>query len=230
MNWLLIDDDPIWLAKIEQMIASNPSVEITKASSCQETIQLLNEHEPDLVLADIVLPDGFSFTVFPQTKRAYPVIFLTSFPSDSHLQEALSLENSSFLVKPFHELSLQAAIHLALRSVRLKVKPNKDPASGIWIRNRFNQKKLVSFDDIVFLKAEGNYTIIFEKDRKHSLKRSLRSIATGLDKRFVQTQKSYIVNAEYIDRIDMSRSTLFTVVGPLPVGRVYRKGLLTKIP
>ncbi len=57
---LIIDDDPVFLRLVEQVL-TRKGFEILQAASGQEGLRLLFAHRPDLVLLDVVMPgmDGW---------------------------------------------------------------------------------------------------------------------------------------------------------------------------
>lgn len=57
----------------------------------------------------------------------------------------------------------------------------------------------IRFEDIIFLKAQSNYTEVHTKERKHLFSKTLKAIAVQLPENlFCRVHKSYMVNAAYI--------------------------------
>ncbi|QMW04160.1 LytTR family transcriptional regulator DNA-binding domain-containing protein [Spirosoma foliorum] len=64
-------------------------------------------------------------------------------------------------------------------------------------------------------------------DQKYALKRSLRKVINELPEQFMQVQRAYMVNRNYIDYI---RNSMVEVRQHLiSIGRAYRKRVLTSI-
>jgi two-component system, LytTR family, response regulator LytT len=226
MNCLIIEDDLIWTIRLNQMLRHFfPESIIETTASCEQAKEFLAQKTFDLVVADIILPDGLSFELVDQTSRTYPIIFLTGVPESEYMNEAMSLPLTTFLVKPFHELTLKAAIETMMRLAGKDYKSDYTPIgkTDFFIKNQHNQQERVKLSEIVFLKAEGNYTIIHKKDRKYTVKQSLRQFMKQLDSRFVQIQKAYVVNKEYIDRISRVEKQVILGHYVLPIGRSFQQ-------
>lgn len=82
----------------------------TMTESVQETLEWLSEHpySYDLIFSDIRLADGLSFEVFKKIKVNTPVVFVTAY--DNHAIEAFKNNGIDYILKPFDEEELQAAL------------------------------------------------------------------------------------------------------------------------
>lgn len=71
----------------------------------------------DLILCDIMLPDGdgLTFSEFLQTEFSCPFIFLTALDSDDTQVKGLNLGASDYLIKPIKPEVLLARVKAALR-------------------------------------------------------------------------------------------------------------------
>lgn len=69
---------------------------------------LAQSPSPDLIIADIQLSDGLSITALKGLTVACPVIFLTAF--EEYWMEALEANGIDYLLKPFKQARLEAAI------------------------------------------------------------------------------------------------------------------------
>jgi len=80
-------------------------------------IQELAQHEIDLVLLDIMLPEINGYEVFQQISST-PTIFLTARSSLSDKVKGLTLGADDYLVKPFEMLELLARVDAVLRRTK----------------------------------------------------------------------------------------------------------------
>jgi DNA-binding LytR/AlgR family response regulator len=223
MNTLLIiEDDPVWQLKLQMMVDVFKPSQVIVVQSLEEASKFLSELIPDLVLCDVVLPDGFGFSLFRNQPRSFPVVFLTSHPEDHYLNEAFALQRTSFLIKPFHSLSLQSVIYSLLPKSPLE----RFVPKGIYVMGKFRKKVFVNYESIVSIEADGNYIHVHTTHRNYTMKHSLRKLIEELDVRFVQIQKAFIVNIHFINRIDLASSEVIANGRAIPLGRAYRQGLL----
>lgn len=80
-------------------------------------IHELTQHEIDLVLLDIMLPEINGYEVFQQISST-PTIFLTARSSLSDKVKGLTLGADDYLVKPFEMLELLARVDAVLRRTK----------------------------------------------------------------------------------------------------------------
>lgn len=86
-------------------------------ASGEAAITRAAELQPDLVLMDINLGgeiDGISAAKQIRTRQSTPVIYLTAFSNDRTLARARETDAFGFIVKPFQEKAVVAAIEMAL--------------------------------------------------------------------------------------------------------------------
>jgi PAS domain S-box-containing protein len=86
--------------------------------------------KPDLVLMDIVMPgrvDGIDAATKIRSELDIPIIFLTAFADDAHINRAKGADPFGYIVKPFHEEEVQASIEVALhkRSGEKRLRENE---------------------------------------------------------------------------------------------------------
>ncbi|MMZ59610.1 Alkaline phosphatase synthesis transcriptional regulatory protein PhoP [compost metagenome] len=84
-------------------------------------IHELAQHEVDLVLLDIMLPEIDGYEVFQQI-RGIPTIFLTARSNLSDKVRGLTLGADDYLVKPFEMLELLARVDAVLRRTKKESK------------------------------------------------------------------------------------------------------------
>ena len=81
--------------------------------------EALRDYSPDLVLLDIILPDGNGYEVFESLRGAglgveIPVVFLSGCREPSDKVRAFSLGADDYMVKPFEPLELRARVEARL--------------------------------------------------------------------------------------------------------------------
>src|SRR5215469_13218580 len=87
-----VDDHPLMREGIAMLVNSQPGMLIgAQASNGQEAIQRFREHEPDVTLMDLKLPDMSGIDAMIAIRAEFPkarIIILTTFESDSESQRA----------------------------------------------------------------------------------------------------------------------------------------------
>lgn len=162
MHFLIINNDSIWQFEIQMMLEEVPDVTMEVVKTYEAASLAITKTTPDLVLTEVVLPDGVSFNLFNNLSSTCPIIFFTEFPKDEHFQKAISFPSATFLVKPFHRFTLKGAIHCVTNKASFLPKAETIPLSenGIWVYDKYRQKILVPFKEIIYIEGEGNYVTI----------------------------------------------------------------------
>jgi DNA-binding NarL/FixJ family response regulator len=100
---LVVDDDALVRAGLTMLLAGAADVEIVgEAADGSEVEHAVAEHQPDVVLMDIRMPqmDGLAATEIVRASDHPPeVIVLTTFDTDDHVLSALRAGASGFLLK-----------------------------------------------------------------------------------------------------------------------------------
>lgn len=115
---LIVEDERIVAKDISKRLKNLGYIVVAAVSSGEEAIEKAGETRPDLVLMDIRLKgkiDGINASEQIRAEFNIPVIFLTAYADEKTLQRAKVTEPFGYIVKPFDERELYAAIEVALR-------------------------------------------------------------------------------------------------------------------
>jgi len=116
MNILLIDDDSR-LAELLEGYFIDFGFHLTSAETAQEGIKVLRSREFDLVLLDIMLPDGDGLDINKKirTFSDVPIIMLTARGADEDKIIGLEIGADDYVAKPFNPRELIARIKAVMR-------------------------------------------------------------------------------------------------------------------
>src|SRR6266852_9709930 len=100
---LSVDDHPLLRDGIAAIINSQPDMSlVSQASSGTEAIQQFREHQPDVTLMDLRLPDLSGIDAMIAIRAEFPearIIMLTTFEGDVEIQRALEAGARGYLLK-----------------------------------------------------------------------------------------------------------------------------------
>ena len=105
--------------------ASVDCVVVGEAENGQEGLALIREKQPDLIVTDIKMPVMYGLEMLRTLRDegcTAKVIFLTAYSDFAYAQSALKLGAADYLLKPFHDGELEAAVE------RLTARPAPEPA------------------------------------------------------------------------------------------------------
>ena len=115
---VVVDDERLITAQLEEQLTSMGYKVVGVGSSGEEAIKLAMELKPDLILMDIVMPngkiDGIKAAKKIKTEFDIPVIFITAYGGGKIINEVKDVEPFGFIIKPFQESELKVIIEMAL--------------------------------------------------------------------------------------------------------------------
>ncbi|MBU1065383.1 PAS domain S-box protein [bacterium] len=102
---------------MEEHLVSMGYEVLGSATSGEEAIDLARRLRPDIILMDIVMPgklDGIDASERIKAELNIPVIFLTAYADDKFVNRAKNTEPFGYILKPFQEKEIKAAIEIAI--------------------------------------------------------------------------------------------------------------------
>src|SRR4051812_42901334 len=113
---LLVEDEPAITTPLVEALASE-GFEAHVAASASESLELAERIKPDLVLLDLMLPDGSGFDVCRQLRAGsdVPIIMLTARGEEADRVVGLEMGADDYIVKPFSAREVVARIRAVLR-------------------------------------------------------------------------------------------------------------------
>jgi PAS domain S-box-containing protein len=116
-NKIMVVEDEVLIAlrlqkRLTEMGYDVPDV----VYSGEEAVEKARSFRPDLILMDIMIPgniDGITVAEIVKSELDIPVIFLTAFSEDNIIERAKKIEPFGYILKPFQDRELKAAIEVA---------------------------------------------------------------------------------------------------------------------
>lgn len=220
---ILIVEDELLIADNISRILKNAGYEsVLYVTNVSEAITIIENQYPQIVLTDIMLEGeqtGVDLGNLIHTQYKIPFVYITSHASPEMVARAKFTRPNAYLVKPFKKEDLLVALELALFNTNTE---SDDRVLQIKDGHAVAQ---IPHNDILWLEAEGNYTIIHCLNTKRRL---IRNVITDLHEQmdsrdFIRIHRSYVVNRKMISEYAPS----FVLVNgtKLPVGRTFREKL-----
>jgi DNA-binding response OmpR family regulator len=151
---LIVDDEPRFLKLLEANLSS-AGYEIIQASNGKIAIEKVSDHQPDLVLLDVMMPKMDGFQVLDRIRKfsSTPIIMLTARGEEENRVEGLNRGADDYLVKPFSATELIARVNAVLR----RAKNAMPEHSKIFIHNDlqidFAKAEVTLGSDVIMLSA-----------------------------------------------------------------------------
>lgn len=117
---VLIADDNEQNRELLDAYLADEGYEILMANDGKETMDVVAESQPDLILLDIMMPRMSGYEVCEQiksdpTNQAIPVLMVTALNEMGDIEKAVTAGCDDFLTKPVNQLELKTRVRSLLR-------------------------------------------------------------------------------------------------------------------
>lgn len=242
---LIAEDEPLLRQSLRRQLAALwPELAVVaEARNGREALEQFETLQPDICFLDVQMPGVSGVEAARRIGRRAHLVFVTAF--DSYAVEAFARGALDYLVKPV-EMERLADTVARLRE-RLRAAPpdteslleqlatqleRRSAAPLNWIRASVGQAlRLISVDDVDFLRADGKYTLVAWRDGDRPgealIRTPLKELLAQLDpQQFAQVHRSVVVNLRAVEQVtrnpnDTANIHLKHRTEVLPVSRSY---------
>lgn len=112
----IVEDEKELQDSLKALLESKGYDTVT-AASCSQAEDIMGDHQVDMYLLDVKLPDGSGFDICRNIRKTseVPVIFLTSCDDEESIVTGLDIGGDDYITKPFHTAELMSRISANLR-------------------------------------------------------------------------------------------------------------------
>jgi two-component system LytT family response regulator len=246
---VIADDEPLARQKLLILLDSEPQVEVVaECPNGRQTVAAIRSFQPDVLLLDIEMPDLNGFEVLSEipSDEMPQVIFTSAY--DQYAVRAFEAHALDYLLKPFDQDRLHAAIERAGAEIRKRrnqdltnrvlellseVKNGKRPVPEFDERLAIRTNGRVVFlnlEEIHWIEAAANYVRLNTVKDSYLLRETISRVSERLNpSQFVRIHRSMIVNVARIKELIPVNSGEYVVVlhsgKELSCSRGYRSNL-----
>ena len=228
INTLIIDDDPLWRDLLERFAKMNSLIHLVDSfDSALKAYAKVSEGEIDLLLLDVDMPELSGIDFVKSLERPPFVIFITA--HSKYALDSYDVSAVDYLVKPFtYDRFLKAIERVRERLlVKQRLKSSENPVieqDYFFIRVNQNYLRFL-YDDVLYMKAQENFTQIFTKDNSEMALVNIRNIEKQLlNDVFVRVHRSYLVNRKAITMLTKDHVLLINGL-EIPIGKQYKQNV-----
>jgi len=246
---IIADDERLARKKLRILLDSEPQVEVVaECPNGRQTVSAIRSFRPDILLLDIQMPDLNGFEVLGEiSSDEMPRVIFTS-AYDQYAIRAFETHALDYLLKPFDQDRLHAAIERASVEIRKSkeqefttrvlellssVKSEKRTAPEFEDRLAIRTNGRVVFlnlDEIHWVEAAANYVRLNTGKDSYLFRETISRVSERLNPaQFVRIHRSMIVNVRRIRELIPVNSGEYVVVlnngKELPCSRGYRANL-----
>jgi two-component system LytT family response regulator len=233
-----VGEEPAARRGLRLLLERDPEVEIVgEAESGSEAVARIRADRPDLVFLDVQMPEMNGFQVVAATQVLPPpaVVFVTAY--DRHALQAFEINAVDYLLKPYEDARLVAALDRAKGELRHRRDQALGPqltslltylqrggaatdgtAAEVVTSDRILLKSGGEFlflkaEEIDWIEAEGDYMKFHAGGRAHLLRETMARLEERLDsRRFIRIHRSTIVNIDRVRKLSPTFAGEYAVV------------------
>ena len=238
MRVLIVEDEFITQQLLQDALAEFGYEVSGTAMSADAALEVLERNDTDLAILDINIKGARTgIWVAEQIRERFhiPFLFLTAYVDESTMQTAIGTEPEAYLVKPFKDPELKAAIDVAMAKFR-KQQPAKEAEASedspisirdsLFVKDKYMYVKL-KVSDILHIQSDGNYLHIATRAKRHMVRSSLKDFVRSLPpEAFAQVHRRWVVNVDAID--GFSASNLQVGEDEIPLAPTYREDIASR--
>lgn len=224
--------------------------EVGEADSVQTGLAVIKEQNPDLVFLDIILQNENGFDILQQIDSIdFEIIFTTA--HNEYAIKAIRVSALDYLLKPLNIDELVQAVEKVREKMESQTAHKKNEPLINFIENQKTLNKsvhkigvptltgldFIQMEDIIYCRAEGNYTHITVKNKDIVVTRTLKEFEELLSEyNFLRIHRSYLINLNHIKKYNRTHqlrdaqgdggSVTLSNDLEVPVSREKRKALL----
>ncbi|MBR0612688.1 response regulator transcription factor [Bacillus safensis] len=126
---LMIDDEKEILELINTVLTREGIDRVITASTAREGLTKFHQEQPDLVILDIMLPDGEGYDICRQIRETshVPIIFLSAKGEETDKIVGLAIGGDDYITKPFSPKEVAYRVKAQLRRLSYLQSSQTDP-------------------------------------------------------------------------------------------------------
>lgn len=231
LRCLVVDDEAPAHAILKNYIGQLVALEfVGSAFNAIEATNLLHREKTDLIFLDINMPRMTGLDMLESLARR-PKVILTTAYSEFALE---SYEHGviDYLLKPIAFPRFLKAVNKIIEPPPQEITapltaPMDENNLFFWVKTDKGHFR-IAFSDLVFVQSFGNYVrLTLRSGETHLVMQTAKDFENQAPTQFVRIHKTYIINLDFLSRVDGGRAFLGKT--ELPIGAMFRKVFLRKL-
>lgn len=202
---IIVDDERLARKELRSLLAAFEEISVIgEAEDLSQTVELINNRNPNVVFLDIQLRNETGFDLLEKVKQDFKLIFVTAF--DEFAIRAFEINALDYLLKPVNPERLATAIKRLFKNKESKY---QHQFRQLEIDDRLfveiNERScFLQISEISHICASGDYSEVLMTDgRKFLIEKPLREWEERLpEKHFTRIHRSTIINLNKVEKIE----------------------------
>ncbi len=220
---IVVDDEPLAVSLLSSYVEKMSFLDLVFSTENPiEAMEFIQTKEADLIFLDIQMPEltGINFMKIVGDKLKY--ILTTAYAE--YALEGYEHNVIDYLLKPisfsrFEKSALKAQERFAI---------NQDSQNSYFFIKSSGQQHRINFSDILFIESIKDYVNIKTENQEFIVLDTLKSLGHQLPENFARVHKSFIINIDRIEKMDIKNVSLNQEI-KIPIGETYKSEFFLKL-
>lgn len=230
LKTILIDDEQLALNRLRRLLNQHTDTFtiLAEGHNGSEGLELIEEHQPDLIFLDIEMPLLNGFEVLAKVRVMPMVVFATAY--DQYAIRAFEENSVDYLLKPIENERLLKTIE-KIRSraelIQPEGKPNPYSENLMRLLEKMQPKQemfslsvksgdrilLIPLTEVSHFEAEDKYVFLNTLDaQQYLVSHTLSTLEEKLPPHFTRISRSALVNTHHISEIQRYFNSKYIIV------------------
>ncbi|WP_286812605.1 MULTISPECIES: LytR/AlgR family response regulator transcription factor [unclassified Maribacter] len=221
-TYTIIDSDAVSNLQLHAFLDEYGDFEcINTTNNPSDGLNDILKYSPDIVFINLNNDYASVFlmiTEIHQYMNQLPILIGIA-TTKNYAYDAIKNGFFDYWLQPFNEFDIRKSL------MKLQKRMPKENAPATLCLKSYNDFQYLDTNDILYLKADNNTTEFFMKDGTIiNAYKTLKTFENTLPKNFMRIHQSYIVNTNYVSRINFGKSicAIKKVNENIPFSKSYR--------
>lgn len=229
---LIVEDELLIANRLSIIIESiNPNIDIVIIDCAKKAFDYAENNYCNAFLLEVQIKDYSGLELAKKLRniddyKLTPIVFITSI-STKKLTAYEKVHCYDYIIKPFKEEEVRNVLETIINYGIM----NKKESKYLKLKRR-RSSYLIRQEEIIYIESKNRKIFIVTKNKElnfsaYTLKYLMKKLGTD----FVRCHKGYIVNTNFVDKIDKPNNDIYlkSIETPIPIGRKYKDSLENKI-
>ena len=178
---LIVEDSPTQAIQLQSLLEGN-GYKVSVETNGADAISNLNEHIPDLIISDIVMPEMDGYELCRKIKeddhlKGIPIVLLTQLMEPEDIIKGLDSGADNFVTKPYDAKLLLSQIEYIIVNKSMRISPRTEMGIEVFFAGKkyFINSDRMQMLDLLFSTYQSNL------QQKRELERTNEKLKEALD-------------------------------------------------
>ncbi len=224
MNWktIIIEDEQLARQRLKRLLGNYQEVEIiAEAENGSEGLELINQHEPDLIFLDIEMPVLNGFEMLAKLGEHQPkVVFTTAY--DQYAIKAFDEGSIDYLLKPIEKIRFEQAMQKLPAKLAKEENSSSELLETASLSPAQNSRivvksagviKIIPVSELHYIEADDDYVKLSTSEGNFHKNKTMGFFEQTLDpSQFIRIHRSYIINLAQVTKIELKEKDSYIVL------------------